>query len=123
MRARLGGAAMLTALTTAMDGNLSWALLQWEAGTAANGFQGAILESPWEFVCAFKGSQPPGKTTAFNDWLVNDRQIALNQVPQQTGRAKDMVDTALQMATGYKPVSIVGHSLGGGLAQLVGFQA
>jgi len=96
----------------------------WQAGTASNGFQGAILESDKEVICAYKGSAKG--VTWKQDWLINDVQIFLNLLPSQTNSAVEMVAVAEQYICGgrgnrSKPISIVGHSLGGGLAQVVGY--
>ena len=101
------------------NGCPDWAVRFWQAGTQANGFQGAILENDQEVICAFKGSKTG--VTFKQDWLVSDVQIALNMIPNQTTSALEMVDVAKRYLSGNKPISIVGHSLGGGLAQLVGF--
>ncbi len=102
-----------------------WAVRFWQAGTAGNGFQGAILDNDKEVVCVYKGSQTKGPTIK-NDWLVNDVQIALNMIPSQANSAAEMVEVAERVLCGgsgnrRRPLSIVGHSLGGGLAQLIGY--
>ena len=111
---------LLTLAAGAKAGS-SWMVRRWMSFTDSDGFQGAILESVSEVVCAFKGSMPPGSQSAFQDWCVNDLQIGLNMVPSQTAHAKELVRAAQHIA-GNKPITIVGHSLGGGLAQLVGFK-
>ena len=37
------------------DGYPNWAVRFWQAGTASNGFQGAILENDQEVICAYIG--------------------------------------------------------------------
>jgi hypothetical protein len=97
-----------------------FSLREWRAGGFINGFQGAVLESDDEVVCVFKGSAF-GRTFV-SDWVVNDVQITTNAIPSQAPAAFEMVAAAQRIATaGNKPVSLVGHSLGGGLAQYVGF--
>ena len=107
--------------TLAAAGQANWAVRFWQAGTASNGFQGAILENDQEVICAYKGSKMG--VTAKQDWLVNDVQIGLNMMPSQTHSAAEMVAVAQKYISGpgNKPISIVGHSLGGGLAQIVGY--
>jgi hypothetical protein len=119
---RQGPQAMLEYL--AENGLSRFSLRFWQAGTSSNGFQGMILEDNNEVICAFKGSKT--KRTAKRDWLVNDVQIALNMIPSQANSAAEMVEVAERCICGgrdsrVKPLSIVGHSLGGGLAQLVGY--
>ncbi len=100
-----------------------WSVAAYQAGTPANGFQGAIFDSTLEVICAYKGSKGDigdKTTTGYDDWNVNDVQIALNKVPNQTPAALNFVKIAKHIASG-KPVSLVGHSLGGGLAQFVGY--
>ena len=101
----------------------NWNIVGYQAGTPANGFQGAIFESADEVVCAYKGSKGGIRdrtTTGYDDWSINDVQIALNKIPNQVPAATNFLNTAKHNA-GNKPVSIVGHSLGGGLAQYVGY--
>jgi hypothetical protein len=95
-----------------------WAVRLWRAGTASNGFQGAILESDSDVVCAYKGTQLGG-ATARQD-LMNDLTLAINLIPTQAMAAAEMVVAARSIA-GRKPHSLVGHSLGGVLAQLIGY--
>jgi hypothetical protein len=100
------------------QGRSEWSVRLWEAGTASNGFQGAILESDSDVVCAYKGTQTSGATVRQD--LLNDAVLAINLIPSQAMAAKDMA-VAARCIAGRKPVSLVGHSLGGGLAQLIGY--
>jgi hypothetical protein len=100
------------------QGRSEWSVRLWEAGTASNGFQGAILESDSDVVCAYKGTQLGG-ATARQD-LLNDATLAINLIPSQAMPAAGMMAAASGIA-GRKPISLVGHSLGGGLAQLIGY--
>src|SRR5262245_34706461 len=102
-----------------------WTIELYQVGTSANGFQGVIFSKPDEVVCAYKGSKggffSRDKTqTAYDDWWVNDIQIGLNQIPSQAGAAREFLWSAQRIA-GQRPVTLVGHSLGGGLAQLAGY--
>jgi hypothetical protein len=104
----------------------SWSIAAFMAGSPANGFQGAIFENDTdsEVVCAYKGSKGDigdRTTTGYDDWNVNDVQIALNKIPNQTWKAMEFAEQARYIANGEKTLSLVGHSLGGGLAQLVGY--
>jgi hypothetical protein len=100
------------------QGRSEWSVRVWEGGTASNGFQGAILESDSDVVCAYKGTQLSGETVRQD--LLNDATLAINLIPSQAMAAMEMADAARCIA-GRKPVSLVGHSLGGGLAQLIGY--
>lgn len=108
---------MQTYLTNNNNGR--WAVRFWQAGTKANGFQGTILEDDDEVVCAFKGTSL-GSDAGWQD-LWNDMQLAINYIPTQAHSAAEMVQVAKEYVAQHKPLSIVGHSLGGGLAQLVGW--
>jgi hypothetical protein len=100
------------------QGRSEWSVRVWQAGTASNGFQGAVLESDSEVVCAYKGTQLSGSTVRQD--LLNDVTLAINLIPNQAMAAAEMVAAARCIA-GRKPISLVGHSLGGGLAQLIGY--
>jgi putative lipase involved disintegration of autophagic bodies len=109
------------------SGWLPWSIEAWHVGTNINGFQGVIFSSNDEVVCAYKGSKGgffsrDRSTTAYDDWWVNDIQIGLNQIPSQAGAAELFIETAKRIAVaGNRPVTLVGHSLGGALAQYVGY--
>jgi hypothetical protein len=101
-----------------------WAVCQFRARKWFNdGFQGAILSRDDWMVCAFKGSM--GSKSFVQDWLVNDLLLAINQMPPQINSAIEMCHAARKVARRFeinKPKIIaIGHSLGGGLAQLVGW--
>lgn len=64
------------------------------------------------------GTNPKDKGKLFKD-LINDLQIGLRIIPTQAATARKMVKAAKEIA-GSRSVSITGHSLGGGLAQIVG---
>jgi predicted alpha/beta hydrolase len=93
-------------------------------GNSANGFQGVIFSASNEVICAYKGSKggfasKDKMNTGYDDWRVNDVQIALNQIPSQYEAAEAFVKQA-EFHAAKRRVTIVGHSLGGGLAQLAG---
>jgi hypothetical protein len=113
------GAVCNSLLTSSLAGAAAWIISGYQAATPANGFQGAIFESNDEVICAYKRSKGgilDRTTTGFGDWSVNDVQIGLNFIPSQSVAAAAFARTAQRIA-GNKPVSLVGHSLGGGLAQ------
>ena len=102
-----------------------WAVRQFRARKWFNdGFQGAILVRDEWVICAFKGSMF-GKSFV-QDWLINDLLLAINQMPPQIKSAFELYHAARKIArrSGVQNPKMVaiGHSLGGGLAQLVGWQ-
>jgi hypothetical protein len=95
-----------------------WVVRKWMAGTLlGNGFQGGIYESDDEVVCGFKGTNPKGVTIVAD--LLADLKLTLGFLPSQANSAYDMVKAAVTIAQG-KQVSVVGHSLGGALGQVIG---
>jgi hypothetical protein len=106
------------------QGVAGWAVCQFRARKWFNdGFQGAILARDNFVVCAFKGSMV-GKSFV-QDWLVNDLLLAINQMPPQIRSAMEMVEAARVLvrdnSIANPKIVAIGHSLGGGLAQLVGW--
>ena len=107
------------------DGNLErhvsprWRVRKSEKATwYGNGFQGAVFESHDEVIVAFSGTKGGPMTAPISQNSANARIAAL-VIPNMAGSAKNLVQWAEQNCDG-KPVSIVGHSLGGALAQVVG---
>lgn len=100
--------------------------------TAGAGFQGAIFMSRDDVVVAYKGSKGGAwslvgdaeskQGTGYDDWHVNDVQIMLNKLPSQIPNAENFTrpykELAEQLGARF---SLVGHSLGGGLAQYIGW--
>jgi hypothetical protein len=96
-----------------------WTTQKWEWGTwYGDGFQGGIFETPSEIVVAFSGTKG-GLTTAPVSQNSGNVRIGVNVIPNMAGSAFAMVKWAKQNAWN-RPISLVGHSLGGGLAQVVG---
>jgi len=85
-----------------------------------NGFQGGVFISPKkdEVVVAFSGTKGDPVTAPISQNSANVR-IAVNVVPNMAGGAIDMVNWAKKQNPTL-PISICGHSLGGGLAQVIG---
>jgi putative lipase involved disintegration of autophagic bodies len=83
-----------------------------------DGFQGAIFTNGKEVVVGFAGTMGNLKTAPISQNTANAR-IGVNVIPNMAGSAQAMVNDAKQMFPG-KSISLVGHSLGGGLAQVVG---
>jgi hypothetical protein len=96
-----------------------WTVQKWEQGTLfGNGYQGGIWQSEKDVVVGCCGTNPKQKGKLAQD-LLADLKIALKILPSQTKGALRMVKTAREIAGGRR-VSVTGHSLGGGLAQVVG---
>jgi hypothetical protein len=97
-----------------------WQCSHWENGTwYGNGLQGGIYQNDKELIVAVKGTQPA--KTKFSD-VTADIRLGVGIVPNQAGGAYALAKLASEIAKG-RPVTIVGHSLGGGLAQVVGVWA
>jgi hypothetical protein len=80
-----------------------------------SGFAGVYLISNTEVIVAYRGT---------NNWMsgdaLNNANIARRRVPTaQVTRARAFFDAVKSVAQG-KPISVTGHSLGGGLSQVVG---
>ena len=106
------------------QGKQSWTILEWISG-GTEGFQGAILQSGADNVCAFKGTgadfTESGKGTTWED-VKADLRLTFWLQPKQLREATDMVRQAENLTDSKKKtLSIVGHSLGGALAQGVGY--
>jgi len=89
-----------------------------KANWYGNGFQGSVFEGDEEVIVAFSGTKGGPMTAPISQNSANAR-IAVLVIPNMAGSAKKLVRWAEQNCGG-KPVSIVGHSLGGALAQVVG---
>jgi hypothetical protein len=105
-------------------GTETWKIVEWLAG-GTEGFQGAILESESDVICAFKGTNATntakGKGTLWED-LKADARLTVWMMPKQMTEAIQMVEQATYLvSSSRKRLSIVGHSLGGGLAQASGY--
>lgn len=97
----------------------SWVVQKWETGTLwGDGFQGGIWQSKTDVVVGCCGTNPGQKGKFLSD-ISADLRIGLRILPNQASSARSMVRAAKQIAGGRK-VSVTGHSLGGGLAQVVG---
>jgi hypothetical protein len=98
---------------------LRWRVRKTETATwYGNGFQGSVFEGDEEVIVAFSGTKGGPMSAPVSQSSANAR-IAVLVVPNMAGSAKKLVRWAEQNCGG-KPVSIVGHSLGGALAQVVG---
>jgi len=98
-----------------------WQVQKFKKGTLfGDGFQGAIYIKNNDVVVSCCGTNPGQKAKLMHD-LVADLKIGLRMIPTQARSARDMVRKAKKMA-GTRRVSVTGHSLGGGLAQVVAVQ-
>lgn len=96
-----------------------WRVQKWETGTLfGDGFQGGIWTSDRDVVVGCCGTNPGQKGKFLSD-LSADLRIGFRILPNQASSARKMVKMALKMAGGRR-VSVTGHSLGGGLAQVAG---
>jgi hypothetical protein len=96
-----------------------WTVQKWEEGTLfGNGYQGGIWQSEKDVVVGCCGTNPGQAGKLFQD-LVADLKIAVKLLPSQSAGAIRMVKAAKEIA-GQRRVSVTGHSLGGGLAQVAG---
>jgi hypothetical protein len=86
------------------------------ATALGNGFQGTVHEGDHEVIIAFAGTLGGLRSAPVSQTSANLR-IGVNIIPNMAGSAKGLVKAAAEPA---KPMSIVGHSLGGALAQVVG---
>lgn len=96
-----------------------WQVQKWESGTwYGDGFQGGIWCNSSDVVVGCCGTNPGQKGKLISD-LGADLKIGLRILPNQCSSARQMLKAAKQIANGRR-ISVTGHSLGGGLAQVVG---
>jgi hypothetical protein len=105
--------------------SLGHPLAGWEQRARSNaswyrsGFQGSIFQHflTGEVIVAFAGTQSgPAIVTQY----ASNFRILVHAIPNMAGAAHDMVIDAIR-TSGSRAVSVVGHSLGGAIAQVVGF--
>jgi putative lipase involved disintegration of autophagic bodies len=100
-----------------------WRTQKWEWATwYGDGFQGGVFTGDdgegEEVIVAFSGTKGSLRTAPISQQTANLR-IGVHVIPNMAGSAFDMVRWAQVIYPELK-LSIVGHSLGGGLAQVVG---
>lgn len=93
-------------------------LMGWNDASPAGGASGAVYRyngAQNQYIVAFRGSSPKDK----KDWVVDDLQIGFRV---RADRANDAINYGHQVKAQYAGATIVvvGHSLGGYLAQVVG---
>lgn len=81
----------------------------------SKGFQGGIYHDEDQVVVAFKGTE----ITSWRD-ITADLRIFLKDAPNQAKIAYELTVAAISISEGRR-ILITGHSLGGGLAQVVGY--
>lgn len=95
-----------------------WSTQKWEwASLIGDGFQGGVFEHADEIVVGFGGTGSGG-TGSTGSHISGDIRIGVSIIPNMAGSANALVKWA-KARPGGKPVSVVGHSLGGALAQVV----
>ena len=95
-----------------------WIVQKWETGTLfGNGFQGGIWQNDTDVVVGCCGTNP-GQIGKFFSDISADIKLTLRILPNQATSARQMVKLAKSLAKGRR-VSVTGHSLGGGLSQIV----
>ncbi len=87
-----------------------------------HGFKGAIYTRGLDCVVAFKGTETAKGTPQSIKDLTEDYRLMIGGLPKQVSPATDLLNFAQSIA-GEMTITICGHSLGGGLAQVVGYQA
>lgn len=96
----------------------NWTVQKWESGTLfGDGFQGGIWQNKRDVIVGCCGTNP--RQLKLVSDLGADLKIGLRILPNQCSSARQMVKAAKTIANGRR-VSVTGHSLGGGLAQVVG---
>ncbi|RVT97678.1 hypothetical protein EOD42_07635 [Rhodovarius crocodyli] len=100
-------------------GNLEgWQVQKWEWATwYGNGYQGGVFANNSDVIVGFSGAH--GRGGASVSQSAGNARIGVNAIPNMAGSATTMVKWALSIAYG-RQVSMCGHSLGGGLAEVVG---
>ena len=97
----------------------SWRVQKWKSGGFfGDGFQGGIWQNETDVIVGCCGTNPEQKGKFVSD-LSADARIVFRILPNQCSSARKMLKEAKKIAQGRR-VTVTGHSLGGGLAQVVG---
>ncbi len=105
-------------------------LIDFASGTVENGlykatgFQGGIYynETTGDYVVVCRGTEFDGGEEQFKDFVKTDIcEFGQGNIPDDFYGTKDLLDRAIELAGDvHAKVHIVGHSLGGGVAQMLG---
>ena len=87
-----------------------------------NGFKGAVYTRENDCVVAFKGTDLGKSSSQAKHDLGADYRLMVGELPKQVAPASQLLAFA-QNTFGSMTITICGHSLGGGLAQVVGYQS
>ncbi|WP_282608136.1 hypothetical protein [Pelagibius sp. Alg239-R121] len=90
-----------------------------KGGLFGDGFQGAIFQKGKDVVVSCCGTNPDQLGKLFQD-AIADIKIALGCIPSQANSAGKLIDEAKRLVGPDGRVTVTGHSLGGGLAQVCG---
>ncbi len=80
----------------------------------ANGFQALVLQKGNDIVICYRGTEGLNKKD-----LGNDLEMFRRMIPSQARNALDLYDEYRRDYPNYN-ITVIGHSLGGSLAQIVG---
>lgn len=98
-----------------------WGVQRWKAGSFnifKSGYQGGIWQNATDVVVGCCGTNTKQTGKLIRD-IGADIEIVLRMIPAQANSARKLVQAAKGIANG-RMVSVTGHSLGGGLAQVAG---
>lgn len=105
-------------------------LIDFASGTVENGlykatgFQGGIYynETTGDYVVVCRGTEFDGGEEQFKDFVKTDIcGFGQDHIPDDFHGTEDLLDRAIELAGGdHTKIHIVGHSLGGGVAQMLG---
>lgn len=98
-----------------------WACYGWQSGRLGESFQGAIWRREKELVVGFCGTNPWQHGKLVGD-LLADAKLGVAILPNQCTPAYKLTQLAQEMAKETNSsVFVTGHSLGGLLAQVIGY--
>lgn len=89
----------------------------------ATGFQGGIYynETTGEYVVVCRGTEFDGGEEQFKDFVKTDIcEFGQDEIPEDFKETKKLLDNLLKNGVAKSQIHIVGHSLGGGVAQMLG---
>lgn len=104
-------------------------LIDFASGTVENGlykatgFQGGIYynETTGDYVVVCRGTEFDGGEEQFKDFVKTDIcGFGQDEIPEDFKETKKLLDNLLKNGVAKSQIHIVGHSLGGGVAQMLG---